>query len=540
MSASSYTTGQAVGPYSLTRNLEVGANDESWLAQRGSDGACVTLVVLAPGAARDPAMRGWLQPLAAAGSKLQHANILQLVEAEPSAAGWIAYEGFDAMDLLQLEPALEALARRDANAWLAAVGHLVEQAALALAHAHARGIVHRTLGPASILVAPSGAVKLRGFGTADRPTESTSPVHSPDVLRYLAPEQLTIASRAPAVDVFALGAILHELLDGRQFRDGHGDAQSLYRAALSGSTAPLVRPVATPIDALRVAMLSAFASRPVNGEAVCAAMGTWQGRTHGRAVLAAVVQEHFVATGRAIDATPVVPAIAPRLAPAPLPLAMPVHAGILPPAVGAPSPMPMAAPPAFVPPIAAPPMARMPLPPDEGTVELDEAILAAMRAGTAPPVAAPQPMAAPRELVMAPPAARSSSRSAPPPAQRASPQPPAFVPAPAPVAAPRSMPPVAADPPRVRENHGPLELHPTYEPTTTTTLRARNSSRNFTIILVVAALVAIAVGVGVGYVIVGDDPGATPTKAAPRAAEPPSKGVAPPPGDGPTLQPRAP
>lgn len=78
-----------------------------------------------------------------------------------------------------------------------------------------------------------------------------------------------------------------------------------------------------------------------------------------------------------------------------------------------------------------------------------------------------------------------------------------------------SAPPERHRPPPVvveqRAPHGPLDLQPAYEPTTTTMLQARRSTRNFVIILVVAAVLAIAIGSVVGYLIVGDDP-AVPTK----------------------------
>ncbi|MBC8073178.1 MAG: hypothetical protein IAG13_32950 [Deltaproteobacteria bacterium] len=62
---------------------------------------------------------------------------------------------------------------------------------------------------------------------------------------------------------------------------------------------------------------------------------------------------------------------------------------------------------------------------------------------------------------------------------------------------------------------GPLEISPSYEPTTMTMMAARKSTRNFTLLIVAAALVAIVVGVGVGYVII--DAGApAPSKAAPK------------------------
>ena len=89
--------------------------------------------------------------------------------------------------------------------------------ALALAHVHAQGVVHRDVKPANILLSPVGA-KLADFGiarivdgarhTATGLTLGTAP--------YLAPEQVTGGPVGPPADVYALGLVLLECLTGRR------------------------------------------------------------------------------------------------------------------------------------------------------------------------------------------------------------------------------------------------------------------------------------------------------------------------------------
>lgn len=88
------------------------------------------------------------------------------------------------------------------------------QAARGLQAAHERGILHRDLKPANVLIAQNGQVKLTDFGMASLSGEEDEEVRGTPA--YLAPEYVAGASPSEAGDLFALGALLYEMLVGRR------------------------------------------------------------------------------------------------------------------------------------------------------------------------------------------------------------------------------------------------------------------------------------------------------------------------------------
>jgi tetratricopeptide (TPR) repeat protein len=180
--------------------------------------------------AADPSVVARFRREAEIAGRLQHPGIVGIHE-----IGSAGTRHFIAMDFVDGTTFADMLARRAAPR--AELLRMIEDAARAMAHAHARGVVHRDLKPANILVERGGRVVVTDFGLARADVAREKLTHANAVMgtpHYMAPEQ--VQGRAEAIDartdVYALGVILYETLTGRMPFAG-ARAEELYRRILS-------------------------------------------------------------------------------------------------------------------------------------------------------------------------------------------------------------------------------------------------------------------------------------------------------------------
>jgi eukaryotic-like serine/threonine-protein kinase len=144
-------------------------------------------------------------------ARLSHPNIVAVYD-----AGEESGRPFIVMEYVEGETVSDLVRRRGRLAPAEAVT-LALQACSGLETAHEAGLVHRDIKPQNLLLTPGGTLKIADFGIA-RSLDGTQLTEAGTVLgtaAYLAPEQAAGEPVTATADVYALGAVLYELLTGR-------------------------------------------------------------------------------------------------------------------------------------------------------------------------------------------------------------------------------------------------------------------------------------------------------------------------------------
>ncbi|HZW32334.1 MAG TPA: protein kinase, partial [Isosphaeraceae bacterium] len=174
----------------------------------------VAVKMVHAGARASPAVLARFQVEAQAVARLQHPNIVQIYEVSQHAGS-----PFLVLELVEGPSLARSLAGTPLPTRQAV--ELVEVLARAIHAAHGQGVVHRDLTPANVLLTAGGTPKITDFGLAKLlmggeglRTQTGELLGTPS---YMAPEQAASRHQAigAATDVYALGAILYELLTGR-------------------------------------------------------------------------------------------------------------------------------------------------------------------------------------------------------------------------------------------------------------------------------------------------------------------------------------
>jgi serine/threonine-protein kinase len=182
-------------------------------------GRQVAVKRLRPEVATDPLAISMLEREARVIGSLEHPNIIPVYD-----AGYLDDTGpFYAMRLLE-RPSLEVLLRKlregePATTAEYGLGRLLRafiQVCQAVDYAHSRGIIHCDLKPSNILLGSFGEVLVVDWGLAHSPDEGSA--YRGGTPGYMAPEQFEPSTRPidARTDVYALGAVLYEILTQRQ------------------------------------------------------------------------------------------------------------------------------------------------------------------------------------------------------------------------------------------------------------------------------------------------------------------------------------
>lgn len=194
----------------------------------------VALKMLRGVALSDPAFRERFRAEAAAVARLQHPNIIQVFEIGTAAAlpGERDPSLFISLEFVDGGSLARHAARPQCPKYAASI---VEKLARATHYAHQSGVIHRDLKPANVLMTRDEEPKIADFGVAKQLDEEGGEASGCYTMagtvigtpQYMAPEQAAGASPTTAMDIYALGVILYELITARVPFQGSTSVETL-------------------------------------------------------------------------------------------------------------------------------------------------------------------------------------------------------------------------------------------------------------------------------------------------------------------------
>src|SRR6202049_4898753 len=219
-------SGTKLGSYEVLSQIGAGGMGEVYQAHDAKLGRDVAIKVLPEAFAHDADRLSRFQREAKMLASLNHPNIATIHGLEQS--GGTSYL---VMELVSGETLAERV-KRDGAVPIDEDLAIAKQIAEALEAAHEKGIIHRDLKPANVKVTPEGKVKVLDFGLAkafegdatnedigNSPTLSRAATMQGVILgtaAYMSPEQARGKSVDKRTDIWAFGAVLFELLTGKQ------------------------------------------------------------------------------------------------------------------------------------------------------------------------------------------------------------------------------------------------------------------------------------------------------------------------------------
>jgi serine/threonine-protein kinase len=245
-----------IGRFRLVHWLGSGGTGDVWLAEDEVLGRRVAVKLPHPDLVRDEHVRREFLREARAGSMLEHPGIATVYDVGDSSCGpfiAMAYvDGPSLRDLVREAP----VPLTEAVPWIAA-------AADALAHAHARELVHGDVSPGNLMLDCDGRLKIVDFGLARSlaPGVETTRSHVLGTYPYMAPEVLRGVVPDLRSDLYGLGVVLYQLLTGELPYEGRTPG-AYVGAVLEGRVRdPRALNGAIP-EAIKAVVLRALATRP--------------------------------------------------------------------------------------------------------------------------------------------------------------------------------------------------------------------------------------------------------------------------------------
>ena len=328
----SVASGVRLGPYLITQPIGAGGMGEVYRAHDTRLDRDVAVKVLPTEIAQDPDRRARFEREARAVAALTHPNVLAVHD-----VGTQDGTAYLVTELLDGETLRQRLA--DGGVAPRKAVEMGIQIASGLAAAHEKGIVHRDLKPENVFITRDGRVKILDFGLAAQMRSNAGSADSQTIaagtepgvvlgtVGYMSPEQVRGTRVDHRTDIFALGAVLFEMLTGRRAFQRDTSAETM--TAILKDDVPEIastgRHVPPPIDRivrrcleknpderLQAARDVAIALEAVSGtdvtplpEALAAPHTSWRRRAIGAALVIAGVGVGFIAAAIRKPAAPI-------------------------------------------------------------------------------------------------------------------------------------------------------------------------------------------------------------------------------------------
>ena len=240
----SLSVGDKLGPYEILAPLGSGGMGEVWKAHDPRLNRDIAIKVSA-----EQFSERFEREVHVVAS-LNHPNICHIYDVGPNYLVMELVEGHTLAERIKQAP----VPLEDALA-------ITKQIASALETAHEKGIVHRDLKPANIMITPDGAVKVLDFGLAKialpTPGENSATLAMGmttvgtilGTVAYMSPEQARGQPVDKRADIWAVGAVLYEMLAGRRAFEGES-VSDVSAAVLTKDPDYTALPVGSPVELL--------------------------------------------------------------------------------------------------------------------------------------------------------------------------------------------------------------------------------------------------------------------------------------------------
>jgi predicted Ser/Thr protein kinase len=217
--------GVQVAKYRIEALLGEGGMSRVYLAEHLGLGRKIALKLLAADLAEDESFRERFLRESRAAAALDHPNVIEIYDAdEADGLLYIAMRYVHGSDLREIVKARGALSAERTL-------YLLGQAGSALDTAHTRGLVHRDVKPANVLIGARDHVYLSDFGVAKHREDARALTRTGffvGTLDYAAPEQIRGEPLDGRADVYALGCILYQCLSGSLPYPKDSEVQLIY------------------------------------------------------------------------------------------------------------------------------------------------------------------------------------------------------------------------------------------------------------------------------------------------------------------------